>query len=1080
MISILSKSRFETFNSIIARRRRWVILAWIIGLALAATLIPSFFANVSYNITSVGGGPTNSESQTAQNILNAQFPSTSNTSDNTILVVLQNASVYSTSVKDAILRLNQTLSTDKGIGNFSGTSSIYDTETSLLNSTIPSLISEASILSSNISTINSGVYTLDGNLTTLGASLFMLEQGVNQTSQLIFGIPDGFVQTWQGEISGGVTNPFTADSLANSSIFLQTNDFNGSQESIGYYRSFYSIWNSSFISQPSPTTPTPLAREQAAINQSVSALISSPGLNNQTIQLIQLTGSGLNVTDWDNSNSVANVTISSIASNVPPQLSSTFGVTPVSLVTQLYDFGPSPTNATLSNYTISLFENTIPQSANFSSSSLIRDSYNLGPSPNSSSTFNLASFFVANSTGSAFSGSPLFSTNATSLGNFLLNLGPNATSTKISQGIQTLVSNEQFFDFPFVPSKAVTSNFVSPDNNTMIIIFNFSSSPDKATIINFRTDVQNSGLSSLGKTYVTGSAVLTQDISDVFGPALGITIVPGIIVALIIVGLLFLSPIAAIVPILVGGFAIGIGYPAIYIGIVLIQKQNITFLTPTLATLLMLGLAVDYAVLQLRRTKEERQKGKTSEQSVAISAKWAGQAVLTAGITVIVAYIVMAVANVPLFSGVGWAIAIGVSILLLASLTLLPALELSLGDRIFWPSMRPTNSSKMKKDRLGKVADATLKRKVAITIVISALALGAFYVTYTTPIGADFLKLVPNFQSNQGLTVISNSLGSGSIAPTVIVVLTPSPIVSQNGTFNQSLLNKLEQISAAAAKSPGVLTVQSPTRPFGNTFDYSAVSSMPEAIKAQYESGMLSDIGINNETATVLVGLSSSSQSAQAISSLLSLEKNVNDLHLTGITIYYGGSTQSTYDSQSFIVGLLPEVILILAAAVYVILFLQLRSAFTPIRLIFTILCSVVFSLAILSLIFYYGLGLPILDFAPLFVVVTMLGVGIDYDIFFVTRIREEVLNGKTDNQAIKTAVQRVWVTILGIGLVLSTVFASLVVTGIAILQEISLAVSLAIMIDVLVVILFFVPSLMGLAQRFNWWPSKRATRTQS
>jgi RND superfamily putative drug exporter len=171
--------------------------------------------------------------------------------------------------------------------------------------------------------------------------------------------------------------------------------------------------------------------------------------------------------------------------------------------------------------------------------------------------------------------------------------------------------------------------------------------------------------------------------------------------------------------------------------------------------------------------------------------------------------------------------------------------------------------------------------------------------------------------------------------------------------------------------------------------------------------------------------------------------------------------------------SLIPEVVAILGAAVYVILFVQLRSAFTPVRLIVTILCSVVFSLALISLIFYGLLNLPILNFAPLFVVVTMLGVGIDYDIFFITRIREEVLNGKSDDEAIVTAIDKVWVTILCLGLVLATVFASLMITGIAILQEIALAVSGAILIDVSVIILLFVPSLMGLAQKANWWPYK-------
>ena len=119
------------------------------------------------------------------------------------------------------------------------------------------------------------------------------------------------------------------------------------------------------------------------------------------------------------------------------------------------------------------------------------------------------------------------------------------------------------------------------------------------------------------------------------------------------------------------------------------------------------------------------------------------------------------------------------------------------------------------------------------------------------------------------------------------------------------------------------------------------------------------------------------------------------------------------------------------------------------------------------------------MDFAPLFVVVTMLGVGIDYDIFFVTRIREEVLNGKTDNEAITTAIDKIWVTIFSLGLVLSTVFASLLITGIAILQEFAVAVAGAILLDVTVVILFFVPSLMGIAQKLNWWPYKLSTRKQ-
>ena len=241
---------------------------------------------------------------------------------------------------------------------------------------------------------------------------------------------------------------------------------------------------------------------------------------------------------------------------------------------------------------------------------------------------------------------------------------------------------------------------------------------------------------------------------------------------------------------------------------------------------------------------------------------------------------------------------------------------------------------------------------------------------------------------------------------------------------------------------------------------------------------MLSYIGLNNKTASITVGLQSDGQSQAAIDTLLKVESAVSSQHLlNGVSVYYGGETQSTYDNQSFLNGILPEVIVVLAAAVYVILLIQLRSVFTPVRLIFTILCSVAFSMALLVVVYFYAQGLPILDFAPLFVVVTMLGVGIDYDIFFVTRIREEVLNGKTDKEAIKTALNKVWVTIFGLGLVLATVFTSLIVTRIALLGEIGFVVAAAVVVDVGIVILFFVPALMAMAEKFNWWPTKIANR---
>ena len=612
-------------------------------------------------------------------------------------------------------------------------------------------------------------------------------------------------------------------------------------------------------------------------------------------------------------------------------------------------------------------------------------------------SWDLASQLVANGSASSFSSSPLFTANAKQLGSLLSSLSSGTSPAQVQAALLGVLANETYPEFPLILSHSLTSDFVSPDNGTMIVIYNFLAPPSTGMIAAFQSDIAGSTIPALGTYYVTGSAVLTQDISKVFGPVVGITVVPGVFAALAIVGILLLAPLAALVPVIIGGIAIAIALPTIYYGIDVLGHSTLTFLTPALTILLTLGLAVDYSVLQLRRTKEERINGRSTEESVSISVKWAGQAVLTAGVTVVVAYIVMAVANVPLFSGVGTSIAIAVSILILAALTLLPALELTLKDRLFWPGLNRRKAvQRAKPARLDRLAEKTLGRRVAVIVVISALALGAFYVSQSTPSGANILKLFPDFPSNHGLTVITDELGSSATSPTTIVVETPTPIVYGDGQFNQTLLKQIELISSTASSVAGVATTSGPTRPYGSPFNYTGVLQLSEPERSQYLAGMLSFIGLNNQTAAITVGLQSDGQSQAAINALLKVESAVSSQQLLkGVSVYYGGETQSTYDNQSFLNGILPEVIVVLAAAVYVILLIQLRSVFTPIRLIFTILCSVAFSMALLVVVYYYAQGLPILDFAPLFVVVTMLGVGIDYDIFFVTRIREEVLNGK-------------------------------------------------------------------------------------
>ena len=765
-------------------------------------------------------------------------------------------------------------------------------------------------------------------------------------------------------------------------------------------------------------------------------------------------------------------------------VSSYVGISPEALIEEISALSSTPNSEAISNLTVNLFTRSLSNqnssltslisygSADFDVSMFIRSVYDLGSSPSETSIWGMTSGIIAGGTSQSLSLSPLFTVNESELLSLLLSV---YNVEDIELVIKDRIRNQNIDDYPFILSPNLSENFVNEKNNTMLAILSFSNSLNSSDIHDIKNVLESSSLYTNAEVYATGNSIFAEDMSEIFETAESYTVIAGVVMSLIIAGFLFRSPIAAVFPLLIAGVSILISYPAIYFGVVVIGQGSISFMTPMLATLLMLGLGVDYSVILLRRTREERRAGKTKIESVGISTKWGGQAVLTAGIAVIASYVVMAIANVPMFSDVGMAIAIGVGVLLVVSVTLVPSLEILFGDKLFWPiKIRKEDTSKTEKSILSKIADVTLNRKIPIVIGILLLGAGSLYVTQTTPTGMDFSKLLPDFPSNQGMTEIAENMGSDAISPTLIPVSMSTPIVDGSNQFDFAVFDIIEQISTTIENSNGISSVISTSRPYGEIFDYRSVYNLPEPIRSQYLSGIFDTIGNDNKTVLITVGLSSAPFGSDAISSVLEVQSNINDLSLpSNIIINYGGLTQSTYESDALLDAILPQIIIILVIVIYILLFLQLFSAYTPLRLIFTVLTSVVVSLAFIFGIFHYTLDIPIVSFVPLFVAVTMLGVGIDYDIFLVTRIREEVLKGKSDNEAIKTAITKTGGTIIGLGLILASVFSSLIFTGIPIMAEIGLAVSTAVLFDSIIVILFVVPALMGMAQRLNWWPTK-------
>jgi RND superfamily putative drug exporter len=189
-----------------------------------------------------------------------------------------------------------------------------------------------------------------------------------------------------------------------------------------------------------------------------------------------------------------------------------------------------------------------------------------------------------------------------------------------------------------------------------------------------------------------------------------------------------------------------------------------------------------------------------------------------------------------------------------------------------------------------------------------------------------------------------------------------------------------------------------------------------------------------------------------------------------GVTTMVGGSVAGMYDYQKSCTGNYPLVYLAVFVGIFLVLAALLRSVFTPLRLIITLFMSVVWTLGAYVLIMQNTLGYVTSWILPIFLFCALMGLGVDYDIFLVSRVREEVLKGKTDEDAIETSVESTGSIITLCGAVMASAFGSMLLSTSAELQEFGFVLFLAIILDATVIRLMLVPAIMVLMKKYNWW----------
>ncbi|HZY94037.1 MAG TPA: efflux RND transporter permease subunit [Candidatus Bathyarchaeia archaeon] len=665
-------------------------------------------------------------------------------------------------------------------------------------------------------------------------------------------------------------------------------------------------------------------------------------------------------------------------------------------------------------------------------------------------------------------------------------LGPGATLPDFASLAGQILRNYNMLTYPVQPTRNVYSQFVSSKNDTMLVILDFKTNAlnPKNSISEIRRDVGVANFISNESltVYVTGEPAFNYDIET--QSVIDVERIDPITVVLImvIVGVFFASIAAPLIPLAAIGLSVGIAFGIVYL--IGTYVTSIHFLVLTLLPVAMLGAGCDYCIFLVSRYAEERRMGRGKKDAVERAVTWAGESIATSGATVVIAFGSLAIAGFGMLRSIGIAVMLGISLALLVALTLVPAALSMFGDRIFWPSGLGLWRKKKQKtlSYYGRAAKFTAKHSKLILLVALAVTVPATTTVLASRTSHDLIsQLPPSLESRAGYISMTQGFGAGTITPTYTIVKTPVILVTNNW-INVSALRALSYAENSTLSINGVSKVYGLTHPAGDPIPYSTFSQLNPAQQQQMIRSMKPFLGTDGKSAMVWANLSTEPYSDSAIATVAHIRGNVNTLKsqnslLASSTILVGGATASVADLASSSASDYINMTAVVLIGVFIVLFLALGSVFTPLRLIFTILLSISWAMAAVVYVFHTYFATDLIWILPIMLLVMMVGLGLDYDIFLVTRIREYVIGGASDEEAIETAVERTGGIITVTGLVTAGAFGTMMLSMIPMLQQLGLAIFIVVLVDATLTRVYLVPSMMMMMKRLNWWAPRGLRR---
>lgn len=566
---------------------------------------------------------------------------------------------------------------------------------------------------------------------------------------------------------------------------------------------------------------------------------------------------------------------------------------------------------------------------------------------------------------------------------------------------------------------------ISKDGTTALVLGAVKITGDSDRLLD-SIDALRSGLLPLrseGLTVkVTGGAGFSYDAVKVFGNLNASLAGAAFLLVIVLLILIYRSPILLFLPLLAVVFAElisrSVGYLTTDLGVTVNGQSS------SIMSILVLGAGTDYALLVVARYREELRHHENKHDALRLAMQSAGPAVFASGLTVAAGVLTLSIASVKGTAGLGPTGAIGVTVAMLSMLTLLPALFAILPRGVFWPrtpkfGTEGGDATHGAFRRLGERIAVRPRRTWVITAVALLVCTGGL-VTFNPNLSQSD-TFIGSVESVEGSELLAKSFPGGASAPTQVVV----PNAAQ-----------VPAVTTALQGAKGVAAVQPAQSGDGGTILAVTLDQDPYSTEAQ----------------DLISGVRTAAQRA-------------------GDGVLVGGDTAIQYDLAKANARDLNLIIPIVLLVVFVILIGLLRALVLPLVLIGTVVISFAAALGISSLLWTEVFGFAGADRSiVLFAFVFLVALGIDYNIFLASRIREEALRYGT-REGILRGLGATGAVITAAGIVLAGTFLVLATTPVVFLVEIGTAIAIGVVLDTFIVRSILAPAIsMDLGHRI-WAP---------